>query len=79
MFDNLRKLRKNKGFTCQTMSELMGLETKSAYSKKELGKTKISLDDARKISVILGEKIEDIFFEDEVSSKDTKYKNKKIS
>lgn len=53
MFDNLRKLRKNKGFTCQTMSELMGLETKSAYSKKELGKTKISLDDARKISVRL--------------------------
>lgn len=67
MFERLRKLRKMQGFTCEKMAELMGLETKAAYSKKELGKTKFSLEDARKVSIILGHSVEEIFFEDEVS------------
>lgn len=62
MYKKLRFLRKKKGYTCAEMANLMGLETKSAYSKKELGKTKISLDDAKKISLILGQDINDIFF-----------------
>lgn len=62
MFERLRELRIEKGFTCEKMAELMGLETKSAYSKKELGQTKISLEDAKKISDILGYNLYDIFW-----------------
>ena len=72
MFERLRALRKEKGLTCEDMAEVLGLETKSAYSKKENGSTKFSLDDAKKVSSILNKSIEDIFFADEVSLKDTK-------
>lgn len=72
MFERLRALRKEKGLTCEDMAEVLGLETKSAYSKKENGSTKFSLDDAKKVSSILNKSIEDIFFADEVSFKDTK-------
>lgn len=72
MFERLRELRKEKGLTCEAMAEALGLETKSAYSKKENGNTKFSLDDAKKVSSILGKSIEDIFFTDEVSFEDTK-------
>ncbi len=72
MFERLRELRKAKGLTCENMAELMGLETKGAYSKKELGQTKFSLEDARKVSIVLGYSVEDIFFENEVSLNDTK-------
>lgn len=72
MFERLRALRKEKGLTCEDMAEVLGLETKSAYSKKENGSTKFSLDDAKKVSSILNKSIEDIFFTDKVSLKDTK-------
>lgn len=72
MFERLRELRKRKGLTCEDMANCLGLDTKGAYSKKELGRTKFSLDDARKISRVLGKSIDDIFFANEVSSKDTK-------
>ncbi|WP_302297026.1 helix-turn-helix transcriptional regulator [Mitsuokella multacida] len=72
MFERLRFLRKEKGLTCEDMAELLGLDTKGAYSKKELGRTKFSLDDAKKISNALGKSIDDIFFTNEVSFKDTK-------
>lgn len=72
MFERLRELRKAKGYTCEQMAEKMGLETKAAYSKKELGRTKFSLDDAKKVSDILGYSIDNIFFADEVSFEDTK-------
>ena len=62
MFERLRELRKEKGLTCEDMAKLLGLGTKAAYSKKELGRTKFSLEDARKISCILGKDIDDIFF-----------------
>ena len=61
MFERLRELRKEKGLTCEDMAKLLGLGTKAAYSKKELGRTKFSLEDARKISCILGKDIDDIF------------------
>lgn len=72
MFERLRGLRKEKGLTCEDMARILGLDTKAAYSKKELGRTKFSLDDARKVSRVLGKSIDDIFFADEVSLKDTK-------
>lgn len=72
MFERLRELRKEKGLTCEDMAKLLGLDTKAAYSKKELGRTKFSLDDARKVSRVLGKSIDDIFFTNEISLKDTK-------
>lgn len=67
MFENLRRLRTEAGITCEQMAEYMGLETKSAYSKKELGQTRFTLAEARKVSEILGKSIEDIFYADEAS------------
>ena len=67
MFERLRPIRKAQGLTCEDMAKALGLATKSAYSKKELGHTKFSLDDAKKISDLLGKSVDEIFFEDEVS------------
>lgn len=72
MFRRLRELRKMKGLTCEDMAAVLGLKTKAAYSKKERGKTKFSLKDARKIARLLDKSIDSIFFEDEVSFKDNK-------
>lgn len=71
MFERLRWLRQEHGLTCEDMAKLLGLETKAAYSKKELGRTKFTLSEAKKISDVLGLKIEDIFFANEVSLEDT--------
>jgi putative transcriptional regulator len=71
MFERLRELRKAKGYTCEQMADKLGLK-KAAYSKKELGKIKFSLSDAKKVSEILGYSIDDIFFARSISFKDTK-------
>ncbi len=67
MFERLRELRQEHGLTCEDMSKVLGLETKAAYSKKELGRTKFTLAEAKQVSDVLGMRIEDIFFADEVS------------
>ena len=71
MFERLRNLRREHGFTCEDMAKALGLETKAAYSKKELGRTKFTLAEAKQVADVLGLQIEDIFFEDKVSLKDT--------
>ena len=63
MYRRLQRLRKENGFTCSDMATLLGLKTKAGYSKKERGRTKFSLDDAKKISRFFGEPIDAIFFE----------------
>lgn len=72
MFDKLKEIRTAKGVSCEKMAEVLGLETKSAYSKKENGTVKFTLAEAKKISDFLRMTIEDIFFEDEVSCGETK-------
>lgn len=67
MFERLREIRMSKGITCEMMAKALGLQTKSAYSKKELGRTPFSLADAKIISDTLGYSIEEIFFDNEVS------------
>lgn len=67
MFERLREMREERGITCEAMAKELGLKTKAAYSKKELGRTPFSLKDAKKISEIFGQPIESIFFENEVS------------
>lgn len=62
MFERLMELRQEHGLTCEDMAKVLGLETKAAYSKKELGKTKFTLTEAKQVADVLGLHIEDIFF-----------------
>lgn len=54
----LRELRESKGFTQLEMAKMLGLKTVSAYSKKENGKTKISLQEAKTLSEKLDKPID---------------------
>ena len=67
MFERLRYLRRERKLTCEDMAKLLGLETKAAYSKKELGRTKFTLAEAKIIADSFGLCIDDIFFANEVS------------
>ena len=63
MFYNLRQIRKSKKISCEEMSSLLGIETKSAYSKKENGHVRFTLPEAKRISEFLNVPIEEVFFE----------------
>ena len=69
MFERLREMRQSKGYTCGHMADKMGL-TKATYNKKERGQITMTLNDAEKISEILGSTVDEIFFADKVSSKE---------
>lgn len=71
MYTNLRKIRNDKRVSALEMKNLLGLKTVAAYYKKETGLVKLTLEEARVISERLDMKIEDIFFDDEVSNMDT--------
>ncbi|MBC3901563.1 helix-turn-helix domain-containing protein [Acetobacterium malicum] len=68
----VRELRQKYGYTQDYMAERMGLRSKNAYSLKERGERKFSLDEANIISLIFELPIEQIFFENEVTKKITK-------
>jgi len=70
VYDSLRRYRKDNGISVTEMCNLLGLETESAYYKKETGHTKFSLIEAKKIANHFGLKIENIFFADELSKMD---------
>jgi len=70
-YHRLRELRKSKGISAKDMAELLGLGTKAAYYKKESGMTRFTLYEARLIAERLGTTIDQLFFADEVSLKDT--------
>lgn len=67
MFEKLRELRNSKNISADEMSEILGLETKAAYYKKEAGNVKFTLAEAKKISDFFNLPIEEIFFANEVS------------
>lgn len=67
MFENLRTIRNQKCISGEKMAEILGLQTKAAYYKKEAGTVKVTLAEAKKISDFFGLPIEVIFFPDEVS------------
>lgn len=71
MFVKLKKLRVEHNVSAEEMSKILGLETKAAYYKKESGNVKFSLLEAKKISDFFNIPIEEIFFSNEVSSRDT--------
>lgn len=71
MYERLRKIRKEKNISASEMKDILGLKTEAAYYKKESGRVKFSLEEARIISERFKMKIEDIFFKNEVSQNDT--------
>lgn len=64
---NLREIRIKKKISARQMATALGLKTEAAYYKKEAGSINITIDEARIISVELGEPIEVIFFDKELS------------
>lgn len=74
MYNNLKKLRVNKKVTLLQMSKLLGYNSPNAYSRKEKGERKFTLDEAEKISKFFNLPIEEIFFNLKVPNKGTKCK-----
>lgn len=66
MYINLKRKREEMGFTQEYMASKLGFKTKSAYCMKEKGIRKFTIEEAKIISNILKEKIDDIFSTDEV-------------
>lgn len=62
IFKKLKQLRTEKGVSVEKLCDILGLETKAAYYKKENGTVKFTLSDAKKISDFFNKSIEEIFF-----------------
>lgn len=58
MSTELKELRKRYNLTQRDMADILGLKTVSAYSKKENGKSPISLKEAKILSEKLNEPME---------------------
>lgn len=70
-YTKLRNIRNSQGISAKEMAELLGLKTEAAYYKKENGAIKFSVSEAKIIADRLGMKIEEIFFENKVSLRET--------
>lgn len=69
--DLIRRTRLKKVIAMDEMSSLMGYEGANAYFRKEKGDRKFSIEDIVKISSILEIPIQLLFFEQEVTDKET--------
>ena len=67
MFEKLREIRTQKGVTCKQLAELLGLKTRGAYQKKEMGNVPFTLEEAKRIADFFRMDINDVFFAHEVS------------
>lgn len=72
MYNKLRLLRKKLNISVSKICLDTGIEPKGYY-KRELGKIKFSLDEAKKISNIFKMSIEDIFFDEQLSKIENYY------
>lgn len=71
MYESLQQIRKAKKATCFDMAQILGLQSKSAYQKKESGRVPFRLEEAKAVSEKFDMPIETIFFGNEVSFKET--------
>ncbi|BCZ46972.1 hypothetical protein psyc5s11_30390 [Clostridium gelidum] len=62
MYANLRVTRNTNSISVKQMCNLLGLKTKAAYYKKEMGNVNFTLIEAKKISDFFNMPIEEIFF-----------------
>lgn len=67
MFENLRKIRQEKGIKAKEIAEKLGLKTEGAYYKKETGTVPFTLKEGKVVADILQMPIEEIFFTNELS------------
>lgn len=70
MFERLREIRIARKISCEQLSALLGLKTRSAYQKKEMGNIPFKLEEAKQVADFFGMNMEDIFFTEEVSCGD---------
>ena len=70
MFENLRKLRREKNIKAKEIAEKIGLETEGAYYKKETGSVPFTLEEGKIIANFFEMPIEEIFFKNELSCED---------
>ncbi|AOT71545.1 XRE family transcriptional regulator [Geosporobacter ferrireducens] len=67
MHEKLKNLRLKKGITQEEMAIKLGYKYASGYNQLENGKRKINIEIARKISLILEEPVEVIFFDNKAA------------
>lgn len=61
MYPNLRQERKKQKLSCADMAAAIGLKTKAGYNKKELGRVPFTIEEAKKISVLLKKSLDKLF------------------
>ena len=66
MYEKLKTVREQKKYTIQDMAKVIG-KSPCNYFKKENGEVKFTVSEAIKIAKVLKKKVEDIFFEEELS------------
>lgn len=71
MYEGLKELREKKGYTIEDMAQIIN-KSPCNYFKKESGQVKFSVNEALLISNFLKEKVEKIFFNNELSENETK-------
>ncbi len=71
MANRMRELRLEHHETQRDLAELLGLKSAVLYCKREIGYHPVTLEEAFKLSLHWGLTIEEIFFADEVSLKDS--------
>ncbi len=69
MYEKLKEIRLNKGFTLLQMSKELGYNSPNAYARKEKGERKFTLDEVETIAHLFGMTVEKIFFKDELPTK----------
>lgn len=62
MYQGLKKIREEKGYTQEDMAKLLGYKHKSGYNQLETGKRKIVLEQAKTIADFFNKTIDEIFF-----------------
>ncbi len=67
MQKELREKRQERNITVKEMANFLGYKSDSTYSKKERGEIAITIDEAKKICIILNCTMNDIFFRSKLS------------
>jgi len=74
LYNKLKEIREEFGYTQDEMAKRLGYNSKSAYNMKEKGTRKVTVEEAYTISKIFNKSIEEIFFAPLVAEKTTRLK-----
>ncbi len=74
LYNKLKEIREEFGYTQDEMAKRLGYNSKSAYNMKEKGTRKVTVEEAYTISRIFNKSIEEIFFATLVAEKTTELK-----